>query len=170
MKRRSGAVSAEDEAFFRQVLRDAKPLKNRKAEAPPVGVHRNPFVAVPVHRPPLLIRESDLSVPAISGHAEARLRRGRMEPESRIDLHGHSYERAYRSLVSFLIHAYADGKRLVLVVTGKGGVLRTHLPAWLNGPELQQLVIGIREAHAKHGGGGAFYVALQRRKPAWRPR
>ena len=58
----------------------------------------------------------------------------------------------------------------MLVITGKGGVLRPYLPLWLNAPELQDLVIGMREAHAKHGGGGAFYVALQKRKtPGFRP-
>ncbi len=91
-----------------------------------------------------------------------------MEPESRIDLHGYTYEGAYRSLVAHLMRANADGQRLVLVITGKGGVLRPHLPLWLSGAELQQIVIGIRGAHAKHGGGGAFYVALQKRRPAWR--
>ena len=121
-----------------------------------------------MHRALPRIVESDLTVRQVAGHVEARLRRGRMEPESRIDLHGYSYEGAYRSLVSFLMRAHAEGKRLVLVITGKGGVLRPHLPAWLNGAELQQLVIGIREAHPKHGGGGAFYVALQKNKPGWR--
>ncbi len=91
-----------------------------------------------------------------------------MEPEARIDLHGHSYENAYRSLVSFLMRAHSDGKRLVLVITGKGGVLRPHLTMWLNVPELQPFVIGIREAHPKHGGSGAFYVALQKRKAGMR--
>jgi DNA-nicking Smr family endonuclease len=63
------------------------------------------------------------------------------------------------------MRAYAEERRLVLVITWKGGVLRPHLPMWLNSPELQDLVIGLRQAHPKHGGGGAFYVALQKRKP-----
>jgi DNA-nicking Smr family endonuclease len=100
----------------------------------------------------------------IGGHTEARLRRGRVDPEARIDLHGHNYDSAYRLLVSFLARAYADGKKLVLIITGKSGVLRRHLPLWLNGPELQSVVIGFREAHVRHGGGGTFYVALYKRQ------
>jgi DNA-nicking Smr family endonuclease len=49
------------------------------------------------------------------------------------------------------------------VITGKGGVLRRYLPLWLGQEELKPLVSGIAEAHATHGGSGAFYVALKRR-------
>ena len=165
MNRRVKLVSPEEEALFLHAVRDAKPLGKRAIAISPAGLHRKVFVSLP-HRPQFV--EIGRAAPMIQGHAEARLRRGRLDPEARIDLHGYSYESAYRSLVSFLTRAYADGKRLVLVITGKGGVLRPHLPLWLNGPELQDVVIGLREAHAKHGGGGAFYVALQRRKtPAY---
>ena len=164
MNRRARAVSPEEVALFLHAVRDAKPLEKRAVASSSGGPHLKIFVPLPAHRPQFV--EAGPVAPMIRGHAEARLRRGRLEPEARIDLHGHSYDGAYRSLVSFLIRAYAEGKRLVLVITGKGGVLRPHLPLWLNGPELQDVVIGMREAHAKHGGGGAFYVALQRRKPA----
>ena len=164
MNRRAKTVSPEEEALFLHAVRDANPLEKRAVASSSAGLHRTVFVPLPAHRRPFV--EIGPVAPRIQGHAEARLRRGRLEPEARIDLHGHSYDGAYRSLVSFLTRAYADGKRLVLVITGKGGVLRPHLPLWLNGPELQDVVIGMREAHAKHGGGGAFYVALQRRKPA----
>lgn len=162
MNRRVKTVSSEEEALFLHALRDAKPLRKRAVTISSAGLHRKLFVSLPAHRSQFV--DSGPAAPMIRGHAEARLRRGGLEPEARIDLHGHCYEGAYRSLVSFLTRACADGKRLVLVITGKGGVLRPHLPLWLNGPELQDVVIGMREAHAKHGGGGAFYVALQRRK------
>jgi len=162
VNRRVKAVSPEEEALFLNAVRDAKPLGKRAVAISSAGLHRKIFVALPAHQPQFVAIAPAARM--IQGHAEARLRRGRLEPEARIDLHGQTYDGAYRSLVSFLTRAYADGKRLLLVITGKGGVLRPHLPVWLNGPELQDVVIGMREAHAKHGGGGAFYVALQRRK------
>lgn len=103
--------------------------------------------------------------PAIGGHEDARLRRGRGEPEGRIDLHGLTHDGAYRALLRFLLSAQAGEKRLVLVITGKGGVLRANLPLWLGQQELRPLIGGVSEAHATHGGSGAFYVALRRRKP-----
>src|SRR5205085_11754476 len=147
----------------RHARRDAKPLRRRAVAMSSAGLHRNVFTPLPAHRPPEFVAAAP-AAPGLRGHTEARLRRGRMEPEARIDLHGYNYDAAYRSLVAFLTRAYADGKRLVLVITGKGGVLRPYLPLWLNGPELQDVVLGMREAHAKHGGGGAYYVALQRRQ------
>lgn len=162
MNRRHVVISAEDEAFFRHAMRDATPLAKRSV-AVTAWVRRRGLVPQPTRREAQFVETAEEAAP-IRGHAEARLRRGRLEPEARIDLHGHSYDSAYRSLVGFVTRSISEGKRLVLVITGKGGVLRNNLPLWLNGAELGGHVIGMREAHAKHGGGGAFYVALQKRR------
>jgi DNA-nicking Smr family endonuclease len=156
-------ISDEDAALFRRWVRDAKPLDQRPTAGSFAGQHRKAFLPVPLYQAPRFVDNRPAAAP-IGGHTEARLRRGRVDPEARIDLHGHNYDSAYRLLVSFLARAYADGKKLVLIITGKSGVLRQHLPLWLNGPELQSVVIGFREAHVRHGGGGAFYVALYKRQ------
>jgi len=93
-------------------------------------------------------------------------RRGRGEPEARLDLHGMTHDGAYRALMRFLMAAQGEDKRLVLVVTGKGGVLRGALPLWLGQTELEPLVSGVSEAHIRHGGSGAFYVSLRRSRRA----
>jgi DNA-nicking Smr family endonuclease len=85
-----------------------------------------------------------------------------MEPDGKLDLHGFTQEGAYRALVKFLVRAQTEEKRLVLVITGKGGTLRAQLPFWLGQEELRPLVAGIAEAHIRHGGAGAFYVSLRR--------
>jgi DNA-nicking Smr family endonuclease len=85
----------------------------------------------------------------------------------RLDLHGMDQDRARAMLTDFLLRARDDGWRAVLVITGKGsrgdGVLRRMTPEWLAGPELRDLVSGVSEAHRRHGGEGALYVALKRR-------
>jgi DNA-nicking Smr family endonuclease len=162
MTKRHQLISADDEALFHHAVRDAKPLARRATVTASAGLHRKAFVSLPRHgAADFVIGEA---APEIRGHAELHLRRGRLEPQARIDLHGYTYDSAYRSLVAFLMRAYSEDKRLVLVITGKGGVLRPHLPLWLDAAELQDLVIGVREAHPKHGGSGAFYVALQKRR------
>ncbi len=163
MNRRHLVISPEDEAFFREAMRDATPLSKRPVVVTATGLRRRSPVSSPMRREIRFVEPAGEAAP-IRGHTEARLRRGRLEPEARIDLHGHSYDSAYRSLVAFLMRSISEGKRLVLVITGKGGVLRNNLPLWLNGAELGDRVIGMREAHPKHGGGGAFYVALQKRR------
>jgi len=115
----------------------------------------------------------------VNGVTQERLRRGLIEPDARIDLHGMTQHAAHRTLFTWLTTAHRNGHRLVLVITGKGnpkndenaswmmsphGVLKQMAPRWLNEPELAALIASVRPAHAKHGGGGALYVYLRKKK------
>jgi DNA-nicking Smr family endonuclease len=102
-----------------------------------------------------------------------RLARGREQIDARFDLHGLTQAEAHAALSRFLHSASARGARLVLVITGKGasgtgerGVLRRQVPQWLALPELRSLVVGFEDAHIAHGGEGALYVRLRRRRAA----
>ncbi|WP_376876134.1 Smr/MutS family protein [Albirhodobacter sp. R86504] len=105
-----------------------------------------------------------------------KMTRGRIEPESKIDLHGMTVNEAHPELIRFILNAQDRGCRLVLVITGKGkmaddygpipvrrGILRHQVPQWLRLPPLGQAVLQVTQAHLKHGGGGAYYVYLRRR-------
>lgn len=105
-----------------------------------------------------------------------RMRRGKLAPDARIDLHGLTLAEAHPRLMEFILTAHATGLRLVLVITGKGklrddtgpipqrvGVLRHQVPQWLRQPPLGAVVLQISEAHLKHGGSGAYYVYLRKR-------
>lgn len=107
-----------------------------------------------------------------------RLRKGARAPDARIDLHGMTAERAHHACLRFLGEAVGRGHRVVLVITGKGGrgdrdgprpgrgrgVLRDSLPGWLRASPLGQSIVGIYQAHRRHGGEGAFYVYLKRHR------
>ncbi|HUS52702.1 MAG TPA: Smr/MutS family protein [Thermohalobaculum sp.] len=114
----------------------------------------------------------------LDGRLTERLRQGERAPDGRIDLHGMTAERAHRALDRYIGMALARGERLVLIITGKGGkarhaddaafmradqgVLRQQAPNWLrNGPHAAHIV-GIYQAHPRHGGAGAFYVYLKK--------
>ncbi len=114
---------------------------------------------------------------AMDKKAFTRLKRGKLVPEGKIDLHGMTMAQAHPALTGFILRSHAAGKRLVLVVTGKGkdrdtggpipvrqGVLRHNVPQWLRMDPLAPLVLQITEAHLKHGGGGAYYVYLRRQR------
>lgn len=96
-----------------------------------------------------------------------RISRERDPLEARIDLHGMTQDHARAALSVFLRHARDEGHRAVLVITGKGfsgdGVLRRRAPEWLADPLLRDVVAGVSEAHRRHGGEGALYVALKRK-------
>jgi DNA-nicking Smr family endonuclease len=95
-----------------------------------------------------------------------RLSRGRDHLAARIDLHGMTQDAARAALTGFIERAVEDGWRAVLVITGKGtqgdGVLRRRVPDWLGEPPLAARIAGLSEAHRRHGGEGALYVALKR--------
>lgn len=109
-----------------------------------------------------------------AGEIEPRRRRRiARDPESigaRLDLHGMTQDEARDALERFVRRSWEAGFRAVLVITGKGsrsdGVLRRRAPEWLASPELSAIVAGISEAHRRHGGEGAIYVALKRRSRA----
>ena len=106
-----------------------------------------------------------------------RMKRGKLKPEGKLDLHGMRMDAAHGALVRFILNAQASEKRLVLVITGKGkdrdepgpmpvprGVLRHQVPQWLSLPPLAQAVLQITAAHISHGGDGAYYVYLRRNR------
>ena len=100
-----------------------------------------------------------------------QMKRGKLKPEGRIDLHGMTLDRAHPALTRFILSAQSSGKRLVLVITGKGKarddggpipVLRHQVPQWMSMPPLSSAILQVTQAHLKHGGGGAYYVYLRK--------
>jgi DNA-nicking Smr family endonuclease len=133
----------------------------------------------------LVVRKARPAKPASSraggsgldGNTAEQLRRGRLTPGARIDLHGLTEERAHSALLAFLRRAQKDGVKLALVITGKGnpadddgaawtmrrhGVLKEMAPRWLNEKAFAGLIAGSGPAHRRHGGDGALYVYLRK--------
>ncbi|MFG1401597.1 Smr/MutS family protein [Xanthobacter sediminis] len=125
---------------------------------------------VPPPKPPLPLAP-------LEPKARRRLGRG-AEVDARIDLHGLTQVLAHRRLRLFLMEAQALGHGVVLVITGKGdpesiggghfgegrGVLRRAVPHWLAEPDLRNVVLGFEAASRRHGGEGALYVRIRRRR------
>lgn len=133
---------------------------------------REPFLPpyqAPSQPPQMAERSVD---PAI----HKKVRRGRIEIDGTIDLHGLTQAEAREQLRRFIGARVARGDRTLLVITGKGartdndyiaamterGILRTMLPIWLSEPGLSHLVSGWSLAARGHGGEGAWYVRLRR--------
>ena len=97
-----------------------------------------------------------------------RLRRGRLRPEARLDLHGMTQDQAHKALIKFIEGSQEEGRRCVIVITGRGrvseggGVLRREVPGWLNSPRVRPIVLAISLATPRDGGPGAMYVLLRR--------
>lgn len=106
-----------------------------------------------------------------------RLRRGALAIDGTLDLHGMTRAEAHQALDTFIAHAVDGGRRCLLVITGKGtrsgaddfgrprgGVLRAAVPRWLNAPSARPHILAMVPAQPRHGGDGAFYVLIKRRR------
>lgn len=158
-ERRKRITTDDERKLFEQVFKEGRPIK-------------------PVAPKTTAKKKASSSGPSgVNGATQDRLRKGLIEPDAHIDLHGMTQAVAHRTLFSWLSAAHRRGHRLVIVVTGKGnpkndenapwmasshGVLKQMVPRWLNEPELAALIADVRPAHVKHGGGGALYVYLRK--------
>lgn len=164
----------------------AKPVPASKAEGSETGKTRptppvwspgaNNMAAGPGHT---LGRRAAPETPpgrVIEPRLRRKLTRGQVPIDATIDLHGLRQAEAHAALCRFVAARYARGDRTVLVITGKGlkkaeegrieqrGVLRAMLPHWLSEPVLAPMIAGWEGAARAHGGEGAYYVRLKRRK------
>jgi DNA-nicking Smr family endonuclease len=161
-----------DDRLWAIVTSTVRPLRGRSLPKPLVGVEPAPerIVQRPVAAKTAgpLADKRPLSQPPqpIEPKRHRRLAVEREPIGGRIDLHGFDQDRARAALTDFVLRSRAEGRRSVLVITGKGalgaGVLRRHVPEWLAAPPLRSAVAGLSEAHRRHGGEGALYVALKR--------
>ena len=168
----SGSRKPDPDAdLFAATFRDVKPLRRSK-----ISPHVDPAPAPEQRRaeppkPPAepAVRPSAPN-PGIDRSTAERLRKGRMDIDRRLDLHGLTEADAHGALDRFVRQAWRDGVRVLLVITGKGsigrggGVLRRNLPRWLASGEHAARVLKIETAQPRHGGNGAYYVLLRRRR------
>ena len=107
---------------------------------------------------------------------ERKLARAVIAPDFTLDLHGHTLDQAHARLDMGLGQAKAMGARLVLLVTGKArpseaadrgarrGAIRAKVLDWLAAGPHASDIAAIRKAHRRHGGEGALYLVLKRKR------
>lgn len=204
---RGGRQMTPDEAeLWRQLAHSLDKVKTKPRVAP-----RDAGLPAPPGPPVAALREAPIcsraaravhtpspaAPPAVRSPAEfdRRTRRliatGRVPIEARLDLHGLNQAAAHARLRRFLANCQSNGHRMVLVITGKGGVrpltatlpssrersgegfspsswgvLRRSVPQWLKEPEFTALVLGYAAAGVEHGGDGALYIRLRKAREA----
>lgn len=175
---------AKDVDLFTAAMSGVTPLKGvrrRRAiasEGPPGDAAkatppRASTATAPVTVPATSVKAAARPLQAFDRDVDRALARGRRQPQASLDLHGMTLAAAERAVAAFLADSSAQGLRVVLIVTGKGlrlesgrvfgGRIRAEFPAWLDRPEHRARIAGVRAAHPRHGGSGAFYVLLRRR-------
>lgn len=188
MSRRGRWPDVHDWHLWTEVKRTVRPLRPRElaeeiAEAPlplPSVTPPKPVVpnapTFPSYQAPPQRKVRGDAEPRLEPKMRRKVRRGHIEIDATIDLHGMRQTEARAALGRFVNAHYEMGDRTLLVITGKGlkklddegtqiverGVLRSMLPIWLSEPSLAPLIAGWDSSAQQHGGEGAFYVRLKR--------
>jgi len=195
--RRPRHLSPEELALWdlvaRQTRRLGKPVTPRAPDppppvpqvAPPAAAGKAPLPTFSLgekvdHRRALnllpgLAQDTGRAPVLMDARAFTRMKKGKLRPDGRIDLHGMTLAQAHPALIGFIMSSASAGRRLVLVITGKGrprddyapmpvgaGLLRRQVPLWLAQAPLTPHILQIAPAHISHGGEGALYVYLRR--------
>ncbi len=190
MSRRKRTLTDEDRQLWSRIRDSVTPLPGKAVESdieewiehpgelatPPAAASPKkpvfpaasavkPFL--PAYVPPISTpRMTPAGVPSLDDVTIRKLRKGRLEIDARIDLHGMTEAVAHDVLLRFVKAEQRRDSRIVLVITGKGkageGVLRRAVPLWFAEPAFKPLVGGFRRAHPAHGGEGALYLRIRR--------
>ena len=183
---RRRVITADEARIWRAITLDVKPLAGRSLPPPPAEAdpipqamertephgrlpHRPSSPPPPISAPRQLPQLSHGHLPAVDKRSAERLKRGEMIIDSRLDLHGMTQDAAHSALSTFVRRGYDHGRRCLLVITGKGlrdgsGILRHQVPRWLNHPPLRDLILGYSHARPQHGGDGALYLLIRRKR------
>ncbi len=175
-------LSPDERALWAKVVATVRPLEPRDAAALAKAVEAEPAPAPPPAKP----KRTPAAAPAaaskpkpepgttLDGTWDRRLSRGLASPDVTVDLHGHSLGAAYDLVDRRLEHAIADGARLLLLITGKPptddrrpvarGAIRAAVGDWLAASRHAGDIAAVRNAHPRHGGQGALYIVLRRKR------
>ncbi len=157
-------LTAEEAKLWSKV---AASVRARRMPPPTDSVEVEAPIRAPVSRD--VVKPAKPAKPAIppqNRRNEKNVRRGKLEVDASLDLHGKTQDGARAALKRFLHGAQRRGYRVIVVITGVGrggeGVLKRRLPDWLSDPDIAPMISGYAPAHRAHGGAGAFYVFIKR--------
>lgn len=178
-------LTGEDSTLWDEIAKSVRPLPGRRTKAgrepEALSVEEQTSKGAEKRNRPVIapvLKRRDPPAPPLAPmdrRLKQKISRGSAEIGAKLDLHGHTQAEAKSRLLRFLENAQAREHALVLVITGKGkrsddswsnegGVLKRQVPLWLALPEFRSLVIGFEQAGVRHGGAGALYIRIRRRR------
>lgn len=173
-------LGADERALWEKVIATVRPLHAPGAEAPGAEPVSEPPPAPAPAKPPRPVGPSPAPKPragpgtTLDASWDKRLARGLVQPDLTVDLHGHDLAGAYDLLDSRLEQAIAMEARVILLITGKPpqgerwpvkrGAIRAAVGDWLHASRHAGNIAAVRGAHQRHGGAGALYIVLRRRR------
>jgi DNA-nicking Smr family endonuclease len=164
-------LDPEEQALWRRVVESVRPFHAGLSRAEPA-----PSEPVARAKPAPAKAQAQPAPKAgpgttLDGTWDRRLSRGLVQPDRTLDLHGHSLATAYDLLDHRLEQAVTTGDRVLLLITGKPragaerrGAIRAAVGDWLASSRHAGSIAAVRSAHPRHGGSGALYIVLRKRR------
>ena len=176
-------LNPDEERLWAKVVDSVRPIRPQPLKPAPVAPVPPP-IAEKAAKPSLPQRPRRAAAPlppapapgpgsTLDGSWDRRLSRGVVQPDFVLDLHGHNLATAYDLLDRRLEMAIAAEARLLLLITGKPpgparpvkrGAIRAAIGDWLAASRHAGAIAAVRNAHPRHGGSGALYIILRRRR------
>ncbi len=184
-------LSAEEQAAWAKLAHSVTPMAGRTMPGLPEKAKAKPPAPRPVAKPAAAARPASvisakpkpIAPPPrrafssqLDSHWNRKLKAGEIAPDYTLDLHGHTLDGAYERIMSGIGQARAMDARLVLVIAGRErpvdpadrgqrrGAIRAKLLDWLAASQHAESIAAVRRAHIRHGGEGALYLVLKRRR------
>ena len=159
------SISNEDDASFAELFGNVEPIKPakikpRKHREKPISIPRKKeipyidpgFKQTVEPEETLFFARSGLQTKLLR-----KLKQGKLSIDAQLDLHGMNWSEAKEALDNFLQQAVNHHHRLLLIIPGKGRVLKSALNYYLR---QQTAVLAFSTAQSKHGGTGALCVLI----------
>ncbi len=180
-------LSAGEKALWQKFIETVEPLDQgrvKRIDSLPVQKRlpelRGPITAATfggvAKAVPLRDQKPVSETAGLDGNWDRRIAKGVVHPDVTVDLHGYSLSSAHGRLDSALELSIAAGHRAILLITGKArsedqrrreggrGAIRAAISDWLAASRHASNIAAVRRAHPRHGGAGALYIILRRRR------
>ena len=173
-------VDDEDVLFWHDAVQNVAPMPHTSAiegkSAPKIRINEHRYYAVRQEFSTYSKALEDMEFGGIDRMTLRKFKKEEFAVEAVLDLHGLTEDAAFVKVDEFIPRCFAQGKRCVVIVTGKGyhqaeddvfavrGVLRHQVPQWLNLPRLRAMILIFKHPSARLGGVGALYILLKRKR------
>lgn len=159
------SIPDEEDSSFAELFGDAKPIKHhkqrlRKPKTKPLNLPPRPqkthiepqFEQAIAPDANLFFARDGLQTKLIRA-----LKQGKLTIDGELDLHGMNWQSAEEALDEFLNLAKLHHYRVLLIIPGKGHVLKSALNYYLRN---KSQVLAFCTAKPKHGGTGSLYTLI----------
>ena len=176
-----------EEDFFLKKMRGVKPFKKEKTTTRHININKKDLETnktnktIKNNKTTILKNEKHNSNYYLSfDNINKDLKRGKVKIDRRIDLHGYTLTEANYKFKNEVVKNYNSSKRCLLVITGKGvhkkpkiedtelklyyGKIKNSIIDWINEGDLKKYILTYQDAGIEHGGDGAIFVYLRKKK------